>query len=102
MRSIALDVHRSFCEVAIAEDGEVRHAGRIETRPLVIEQFARSLAPDDQVVLEATGGAIEIASILRPHVACRGRQRRRGEGDLTCAGEVRSLRRRDARAAALG
>lgn len=69
MRSIALDVHRDFCEVAIAEDGEVRRAGRIETRPEQIELFAQGLAPDDQVVLEATGGAMEIASILGPHVA---------------------------------
>jgi hypothetical protein len=28
MRSIALDVHRDFCEVAIAEGGQVRLAGR--------------------------------------------------------------------------
>jgi hypothetical protein len=28
-----LDVHLEFCEVAIAEEGEVRSAGRIETSP---------------------------------------------------------------------
>jgi hypothetical protein len=28
-----LDVHLEFCEVAIADDGEVRSAWRIETRP---------------------------------------------------------------------
>ncbi len=33
MRLIALDVHRDFCEVAIAEDGQVRRAGRVETNP---------------------------------------------------------------------
>ena len=31
MRFIALDVHRDFCEVAIAEGGQVRRAGRVET-----------------------------------------------------------------------
>src|SRR5215207_10673610 len=31
MRSIALDVHRDFCEVAIKEGGEVRSARRLKT-----------------------------------------------------------------------
>ena len=30
MRFIGLDVHRDFCEVAIAEGGEVRWAGRVQ------------------------------------------------------------------------
>jgi transposase len=63
-----LDVHRDFCEVAIAEGGRVRHAGRIETSVAALELFAGSLAPDDRVVLEATGPAFAIARILRPHV----------------------------------
>jgi len=33
MRFIGLDVHRDFCEVAIAEAGEVRPAGRVQTEP---------------------------------------------------------------------
>ena len=48
MRSVALDVHLDFCEVAIVEDGEVRSAGRIETKPEQIELFASSLGPDDR------------------------------------------------------
>jgi hypothetical protein len=31
MRFIALGVHDEFCEVAIAEAGEVRLAGRLDT-----------------------------------------------------------------------
>jgi transposase len=69
MRSIALDIHRDFCEVAIKEGGEVRSAGRIKTGVEELERFARSLAPDDQVALEATGAAEGIAAILEPHVA---------------------------------
>ncbi len=69
MRSIALDVHRDFCEVAIAEGGQVRAAGRVATTPQAIELFAQSLAPDDQVALEATGNALAIARIIEPHVA---------------------------------
>jgi transposase len=67
-RSIGLDVHRDFCEVAIAEDGAVRSAGRIETTPEALELFAQSLGADDRVALEVSGGAWEIARILEPHV----------------------------------
>ena len=69
MRHIGLDVHRDFCEVAIAEGGKVRSAGRISTTKAQLELFARSLGADDQVALEVTGGAEAIARILRPHVA---------------------------------
>jgi transposase len=69
VRSIGLDVHREFCEVAISEEGKVRSAGRIRTRRQELELFAQSLGSDDEVALETTGGAAQIAEILRPHVA---------------------------------
>lgn len=69
MRSIGMDVHRDFCEVAIVEEGVVRSAGRIATSPQSLQLFAQSLCPTDQVVLETTSGAIAIARLLRPHVA---------------------------------
>jgi transposase len=69
MRFIGLDVHRDFCEVAIADEDGIRSAGRVETTPGSLELFAESLAPDDQVALEATGNAPAIAAILRPHVS---------------------------------
>jgi transposase len=69
MRSIGLDVHQSFCEVAICEAGEVRSAGRIRSDREELELFAQSLGVTDQVVMEATGPAMEIARILEPHVA---------------------------------
>jgi transposase len=68
VRNIGLDVHRDFCEVAIVEAGEVRSAGRIETTPTALELFAGSLCATDQVVLEVTGNAWEIARIIEPHV----------------------------------
>jgi len=68
-RSIGLDVHRDFCQVAIADGGRARSAGRIATTPQQLELFAQSLAPTDRVVLEATGNALAIARILEPHVA---------------------------------
>lgn len=69
MRHIGLDVHRDFCDVAIAEDGTVRSAGRIRTSVEEIELFAQSLGPDDEVGLETTGNALAIARIVEPFVA---------------------------------
>jgi transposase len=68
MRFIGLDVHRDFCEVAIAEGGRVRRAGRVETTPTALELFGQSLAADDQVALEATGNALAIVRIIESHV----------------------------------
>lgn len=69
MRFIGLDVHQGFCQVAIREDGLTRQAGRIKTDRDAIELFAGSLCPADEVALEATGPAMEIARIIEPHVA---------------------------------
>src|SRR6266545_8231171 len=69
VRAIGLDVHLEFCEVAIAEGGEVRSAGRIETKPEQVELFARSLGAEDRVALEVTGNAWEIKRLVEPHVA---------------------------------
>jgi transposase len=68
VRSIGLDVHRDFCEVAIVERGEVRSAGRIEATLEALELFGQSLGASDQVVLEVTGNAWEVARIIEPHV----------------------------------
>ena len=68
VRFIALDIHRDFCEVAIAEGGAVRSAPRVRTDPETLELFAASLGARDQVTLEATGNALAIARIIEPHV----------------------------------
>jgi len=64
-----LDIHLEFCEVAISEQGRVRSAGRIETKPEQVELFAQSLGKDDRVALEVTGNAWEIKRLIEPHVA---------------------------------
>ena len=68
-RAIGLDVHRDFCEVAIAKDGEVRSSGRVDTTPERLELFGASLHPRDRVALEVSGSAWEVARILERHVA---------------------------------
>lgn len=69
MRCVALDVHQTFCEVAIWEAGEVRLAGQVKSQRAALELFAQSLDPSDRVAMESTGPAMEIARILEPHVA---------------------------------
>jgi len=68
MRAIGMDVHRDFCEVAIAGGGEVRSVGRVEATPAALEVFAASLGPADIVGLEVTGNSGEIARIIGRHV----------------------------------
>jgi transposase len=68
VRGFGLDVHRDFCEVAIAENGEVCSAGRVPTRLPALEVFAGSLVEgDDVVALEATSGTDKIVSVLQAH-----------------------------------
>jgi transposase len=68
MRFIALDVHSDFCEVAIKDGSGLRGAGRVKSSIQELELFAGSLCPDDEVAMEATGPALAIARILKPHV----------------------------------
>ena len=68
-RCIGLDVHREFAQVAIWEDGLVRQAGRIATTPEMLRVFADSLAPSDEVALEATGNTHAIVRLLEGRVA---------------------------------
>jgi transposase len=69
VRFIGVDVHRDFCEVAVVEDGSLRFAGQVASTPSELEVFARGLASDDVVAMEATANALAIARILGPHVA---------------------------------
>jgi len=68
-RCFGLDVHREFAQVAIWQDGRVRHAGRIAATPEGLRLFADSLAPSDEVALEATCNTHAIAKLLEGRVA---------------------------------
>jgi len=69
VRFIGIDIGQRMCEIAIAEDGRVRSAGRIATTREQLELFAQSLGPDDHVALEAGSSTFAITRILEPHVA---------------------------------
>jgi transposase len=68
-RCIGLDVHRDFAQVAIWQDGVVWQAGQVGTTPEELRLFADSLAPGDEVALEATGNTYAIATLLTARVA---------------------------------
>jgi transposase len=68
MRIIGLDVHRSFAEVAILENGKLRTGGRIVLQHEQVVAFARTLRPDDEVVLEATGNSAILVRLIAPFV----------------------------------
>ncbi|MET4449384.1 hypothetical protein ABIB75_007698 [Bradyrhizobium sp. GM2.2] len=56
-RVIGIDVHRTFGEVVIWEDGRLRHAGRIDMTRTALEGFSKTLLASDEVVVEATGNS---------------------------------------------
>jgi hypothetical protein len=96
-----LDVHRDFCEVAIAEGGAIRSAGRIPTRIASLEVFADSLLPSDVVALEATSGAEKIVSVLQTRgVRVTRREHAPAEIDHAGQGQDRSAGRAHADQAA--
>jgi hypothetical protein len=43
VRSVGLDVHLDFCEVAVVEEGQLRSCGPIATTLEELELFAQSL-----------------------------------------------------------
>jgi transposase len=68
-RVIGIDIHRTFGEVVIWENGLTRHEGRIDMTRAGLEGFGRQLLKTDEVVIEATGNAMAVSRVLSPHVA---------------------------------
>ncbi|MTH94749.1 transposase, partial [Roseibium sp. RKSG952] len=68
-RVIGIDIHRTFGEVVIWENGLTRHEGRVDMTRTALEGFARQLQPTDEVVIEATGNAMAVSRVLTPFVA---------------------------------
>ena len=68
-RVIGMDLHRTFAEVVIWEDGRLRHHGRIDMTRTALEGFGTSLKLTDEVVIEATGNCMAVSRVLSPFVA---------------------------------
>lgn len=68
MRTIGMDIHRSFAQVAILEDGAITRQLRVELVHEPLVAFAKTLRLDDEVVIEVTGNSAAVERLLRPHV----------------------------------
>ncbi|MFZ4534481.1 MAG: IS110 family transposase [Alsobacter sp.] len=64
-----MDIHRTFGEVVIWEDGKLRHAGRVDMTRTALEGFGKTLHATDEVVIEATGNCMAVSRVLSPFVA---------------------------------
>jgi transposase len=68
MHVIGMDLHRSFAQVAILEDGEIKRQLRVDLIRHRVLEFAETLRPDEEVVVEATGNSAAVERLLRPYV----------------------------------
>ena len=66
-RVIGMDIHRTFAEVVVWEDGRLRPHGRVDMTRSGLEGFARGLTKEDEVVVEATGNALGSGLTLGSH-----------------------------------
>jgi transposase len=67
-RVIGIDIHRTFGEVVIWEDGKLRNLGRVEMTRTALEGLGGKLLPTDEVVIEATGNCMAVSRVLSPFV----------------------------------
>ena len=68
MRVVGMDIHRSFARVAILEDGRIIKELRVELVHERVVRFAKTLDPDDEVVIETTGNSAAVERLMRPYV----------------------------------
>jgi transposase len=68
MRIIGMDIHRSFAQVAVLEDGRITNERRVDLVYHRLVAFARTLSLEDEVVIEATGNSAAVERLIRPYV----------------------------------
>jgi transposase len=68
-RVIGMDIHRTFGEVVIWEDGKLHRAGRVDMTRTALEGFGKGLRGTDEIVIEATGNCMAVSRVLSPFVA---------------------------------
>ena len=66
-RVIGMDIHRTFAEVVIWEQGRLRRAGRVDMTRTALEGFGKTLQGSDEVV-EATGNTMAVVRVLSSFV----------------------------------
>jgi transposase len=68
-RVIGIDIHRTFGEVVIWDNGVLGHAGRVDMTRTSLEGLGKRLRATDEVVIEATGNSMAVSRVLSPFVA---------------------------------
>jgi transposase len=68
MRIVGMDIHRSFAQVAILENGQITKELRVDLTYEPLVKFAKTLSADDEVVIEATGNSAAVERLMRPYV----------------------------------
>ncbi len=68
-RVVGIDIHRTFGEVVIWEEGRLRNSGRVDMTRTALEGFGKRLRSSDEVVIEATGNCMAVSRVLSPFVA---------------------------------
>jgi len=63
-RVIGIDIHRTFGEVVVWEEGRLRRFGRVDMTRTALEGLGGKLDPTDEVVIEATGNAMAVSRVL--------------------------------------
>ena len=99
-RVIGIDIHRTFGEVVIWEEGRLRGFGRVDMTRTALEGLGGKLHPTDEVVIEAsTPSARRRLRLIRgPHATSAlghsqvSPSKQQGRRTLTCA--ERSLKTR--------
>lgn len=67
-RVIGIDIHRTFGEVVMWEDGRLRGLGRVDMTRTALEGLGGKLLSTDDVVIEATGNCMAVSRVLSPFV----------------------------------
>ena len=67
-RVIGIDIHRTFGEVVIEEEGLLKNAGRVDMTRTALEGFGKGLRSTDEVVIEAMGNCMAVSRVLSPFV----------------------------------
>jgi hypothetical protein len=68
VRVIGMDIHRSFAQVAILQDGQIAHEMRADLVRVSLVNFAKPLCLEEEIVMEATGNSAAVERLIRPHV----------------------------------
>jgi transposase len=67
-RVIGIDIHRTFGEVVIWEDGRLSNFGRVDMTRTALEGLGGKLHSSDEVVIEATGNCMAVSRVQSPFV----------------------------------